>query len=126
MRHRWVIQLCGGLMVAVTVVIFFSLDIDSIVGWSLYMICMIATLLVGQRLQRDNKRELTIMWTLADEIGYTAADLKRLSGKYGEVDWALTRPEHMDFFPGIKVIKTVTRKMQIEQGERALETSHQQ
>ena len=124
MRHRWVIQLCGGLMAAVTVVIFFQSDLDSITGWSLYMICMIATLLVGQRLQRDNKRLLTIMWALADEMGYTAADLKRLSGKYGEVDWALTRPERMDFFPGVRVIKSVTHKMQIEQTQREIEARH--
>lgn len=124
MRHRWVIQLCGGLMAAVTVVIFFQSDLDSITGWSLYMSCMIATLLVGQRLQRDNKRLLTIMWALADEMGYTATDLKRLSGKYGEVDWALTRPERIDFFPGVRVIKSVTRKMQIEQTQREIEARH--
>jgi hypothetical protein len=111
-------------MAAVTVVIFFRSDQDSITGWGLYMICMIATLLVGQRLQRDNKRLLTIMWALADEMGYTAADLKRLSGKYGEVDWALTRPERMDFFPGVRVIKSVTGKMQIEQTQREIEARH--
>ena len=124
MRHRWVIQLCMGLMVVVTAVIFFLSDLDSITGWGLYVICMIATLFVGQRLQRDNKRLLTIMWTLADEMGYTAADLKRLSGKYGEVDWALTRPERMDFFPSVRVIKAVTHKMKIEQTQREIEAQH--
>lgn len=124
MRHRWMIQACGGLMAAVTVVIFFESDQDSITGWGLYLIGMTATLLVGQRLQRDNKRLLTIMWTLADEMGYTAADLKHLSGKYGEVDWALTRPERIDFFPGVRVIKSVTHKMQIEQAQREIETRH--
>lgn len=43
---------------------------------------------------------MTIMWQLADALGYGAADLKHLAGKYGELDWAATRPERMDFFPG--------------------------
>lgn len=114
MRHRWVIQLCMGLMVVVTVVIFSQSTSLSIVGIGVYLICLIPALIFGQRLQRDNKRLSTIMWALADEMGYTAADLKRLSGKYGEVDWALTRPERMDFFPGVRVIKAVTHKMKIK------------
>lgn len=124
MRHRWVIQLCMVLMVAGTVV-FFSQSVSlSYVGIGIYLICLIPALIFGQHLQRDNKRLLTIMWALADEMGYTAADLKRLSGKYGEVDWALTRPERIDFFPGVRVIKAVTHKMKIEQAQREIEARH--
>lgn len=124
MRHRWVIQLCMGLMVALTIVLFSQSTSLSLVGIVIYLICLIPALIFGQRLQTDNKRLLTIMWTLADEMGYTAADLKRLSGKYGEVDWALTRPERMDFFPGVRVIKAVTHKMQIEQAQHEIEARH--
>lgn len=97
MRHRWAIQMCMGLMAAATVVYFSQSFSLSLMGVGVYLICLIPALFYGQRLQRDNKRLLTIMWTLADEMGYTTADLKRLSGKYGEVDWALTRPERLDF-----------------------------
>lgn len=121
MRHRWAIQMCMGLMAAATVVYFSQSFSLSLMGVGVYLICLIPALFYGQRLQRDNKRLLTIMWTLADEMGYTTADLKRLSGKYGEVDWALTRPERLDFSPGAGVIKAVTCKMQIEQTQREIE-----
>jgi hypothetical protein len=110
-----------GLMAAATVVYFSQSFSLSLMGVGVYLICLIPALFYGQRLQRDNKRLLTIMWTLADEMGYTTADLKRLSGKYGEVDWALTRPERLDFSPGAGVIKAVTCKMQIEQTQREIE-----
>lgn len=113
-----------GLMVAVSVVFFSQSFSLSLVDIDIYLICLISAWIFGQRLQRDNKRLLTIMWTLADEMGYTAADLKRFSGKYGEVDLTLTRPERMAFFPGARVIQAVTCKMQIEQTQREVEARH--
>ncbi|MFD1485681.1 hypothetical protein ACFQ5J_10610 [Lacticaseibacillus baoqingensis] len=43
---------------------------------------------------RQAKRLLITVWQLADHLGFSAADLKRLSGSfdYGVIDWALTRP----------------------------------
>lgn len=116
MRHRWVVQTFYGVLLLSA---FWMINHDSshpILAWGLYFAFLLGSAIWGQRIQRDNRRMLTIMWGLADELGYTAADLKRLSGKYGELDWAATRPERITFFPGVKVITQVTHAMQREQG----------
>ena len=125
MRHRWVLQaVCWTMYVLAFLAMTFS-NFSSIWGWGLYVLCITAGLILGQRVQRDNLRLLTMMWTLADELGYTAADLKRLAGKYGELDWAATRPERMTFLPGAKLIKAVTHKLQCEQMQRELQAKNQ-
>ncbi|WP_407891019.1 hypothetical protein [Lacticaseibacillus sp. N501-2] len=101
----------------------------SVVGWGAYGIFLILSMIWSQRVKRDNRRFVTIMWQLADALGYGAADLKRLAGKYGELAWAATRLERLDFFPGVKLIKSVTHQMKCEQQLREVEakqwTDHQ-
>ncbi len=74
-----------------------------------------------RRLQRFNQRQATVIWALADQLGFTARDLKRLAGKYGELDWQNTHPENMQFYPSQKVMVSVIRQLKQERNLREME-----
>ncbi|WP_390410485.1 hypothetical protein [Lacticaseibacillus jixiensis] len=114
MRHRWVIIICYVVLMLIGLGLLYLGDAHFPVFWVIYDVFGLSAVISGQRVQRNNRRLLAKMWALADELGYTAADLKRLSGKYGELDWAATRPERLTFFPGVKLIKQLTCQMQDE------------
>ena len=67
----------------------------------------------------ESKRVDAVLWVLAGQLGGGAADLERLAGKFGTLDWEATRPERMAFFPGTRLVTQLIRQLQAEQARRA-------
>ncbi|WP_390404349.1 hypothetical protein [Lacticaseibacillus jixiensis] len=95
-----------------------AIDIPVVSG-AVVLVSAIALPIIIVTKRRQIKRELNAMWQLADELGYTAADLKQLSGQkdYGTIDWALTRPgQGQTVVPSLAAIQLVhTRLAMLDQ-----------
>ncbi|MFD1485732.1 hypothetical protein ACFQ5J_10865 [Lacticaseibacillus baoqingensis] len=59
-----------------------------------------------------NRRRLTLLWQLADTLGYGPKDIQQLAGRYGSLDWAATRPENLQFVPRQSVQLAVISQLQ--------------
>lgn len=86
-----------------------TVDIPIVIGvFILVSAIVMPFVLVSAR--RKAKRELVETWRLADQLGYTGADLKRLSGRsdFGAIDWSLTRPgTGQSIAPSLETIQLV-------------------
>lgn len=58
-----------------------------------------------KRLRVDQQKLATIIWALADQLGYSAQDLQLISGHYTASDWQNTKPTQMRFYPSILVMR---------------------
>lgn len=95
-----------------------TIDIPIVSGaFALITVIALPVILITKR--RQAKRELNVMWQLADRLGYTADDLKKLSGQsnFGSIDWELTRPgKSQTIVPSLEAIQIVlTRLKAIDQ-----------
>lgn len=50
------------------------------------------------------KKRLNQMWDLADQLGYGPEQLKMFEPKYGTIDWQLSRPEKLEFYPSDRAV----------------------
>ena len=124
MKYRYVYYLSGVVMGGVMLWAMFKPGTASWVAFLCWVPFQIGEFWYGRRLHRFNQKQATIMWSLADQLGFTARDLKRLAGKYGELDWQATRPENMQLYPSQKVMVSLIRKLKQERNLREMAMRH--
>lgn len=120
MKYRYVYYLSGVIMGGIMLWAIFKPGTASWVALACWLPFQIGEFWYGRRLRRFNQKQATVMWSLADQLGLTARDLKRLAGKYGELDWQNTHPENMQFYPSQKVMTSVIRQLKQERNLREM------
>lgn len=113
MKYRYGV---GALGIGLAGVILWAISKPSVASWVVCAALVVLALVewrYGQKRQRDWQKQATIMWTYAEQLGYTAKDLQRLAGRYGEADWQNTRPENMQFYPSQPVMAAVIHQLKL-------------
>ncbi|WP_461226060.1 hypothetical protein [Lacticaseibacillus suihuaensis] len=109
------------LVVLETIVLIFGggllrLVFEPFMNWRLalalaYGLWAVLLWLVSSRVAANRRQALTKLWQLADRLGYSAADLSRRTPRYGAVDWQLSRPENLQFYPADATVARLTREL---------------
>ncbi|MFD1393251.1 hypothetical protein ACFQ3L_06660 [Lacticaseibacillus jixianensis] len=79
-----------------------------------YITSLIVVVNASSHSNRQRAKHLTQMLALADQLGYGPADLKQLEPRYGVIDWQLSHPEKMQFYPSDTLVKKLTKQFETE------------
>lgn len=79
-----------------------------------YIIWLIFVVTISGYNDRQRAKHLTQMWVLADQLGYGPAELKQREPRYGVIDWQLSRPERIQFYPSDTAVKKLTKQFETE------------
>ncbi|WP_225047939.1 hypothetical protein [Lacticaseibacillus kribbianus] len=76
-----------------------------------YLLWGVVLWLVSSRVTAARRRDLARLWQLADALGVDASDLSRRTS-YGAIDWQLTRPDNLQFYPADATVARLTRELE--------------
>lgn len=91
---------------------------DRVAGMVAYGLWLAAVLVIGHYTSQLRIAQLRRLWGLADELGYDEAELSRRAPQYGRIDWALSRPEKLQFFPRDRVVARLADELTLEYAQR--------
>ena len=77
-----------------------------------YVVWIAVGVLWGRYINNKRNAALDHMWALADQLGFTAATLKRMQSRYGLLDIELTRPEKRQFMLNANVTANLSTRME--------------
>lgn len=91
---------------------------DRVAGLLAYALWLVAVVVVGHYTNQLRVAQLRRLWGLADELGYDEAELSRRAPQYGRIDWALSRPDKLQFFPSDRVVARLADELTLEYAQR--------
>lgn len=91
---------------------FLNLKLTS---WIFYVIWIIGLSLINRHVTNVRINHLKRLWYLADKLAYSAETLKKMANnKYGILDWKLSRPENLQFFPNDKLVTNLIHELTLQ------------
>ncbi|WP_390406431.1 hypothetical protein [Lacticaseibacillus jixiensis] len=92
---------------------------DRVAGLVAYILWILAVGLIGHYTNAMRVAQLRRLWGLADQLGYGPAELKQRAPQYGTIDWALSRPEQLQFYPSDRIVARLCDEFTLEVAERS-------
>lgn len=91
---------------------------DRLAGLMAYGLWIVAMAVIGHYTNALRVAQLRRLWGLAEQLDLGPADLAKRTSKYGAIDWALSRPENLQFYPSDRVVARLCDELTLEVAQR--------